>query len=184
MDQSKLFITCSTVAEIEDAASWTNTSYDWPQTQFDELCSAVGQALVAWAALERWLFAIYMASLQSASPNSASSIWDIQTGFRMRLNMTHESLLKNHNLAINANKWEKLKDRCRKKSLRRNALAHGTMFYEHSNKSLSKRFFIATIKTTGPLEPRIHTSDALSFRDAFISISEELRLFHLSIKTA
>ncbi|MBV5257497.1 hypothetical protein FLX56_03550 [Synechococcus moorigangaii CMS01] len=174
MDQSNLFVPIASQQELEDKSSWANTTYQWPQRPFDEFCMAIGQALIAWAQLENRLEAVFTISLQTSSSESAHAVWASLSGFRARLDVTDGALKVNSPSSQIQERWSKIKERCRKKSLRRNDLAHGTMFYEHTNPTISKRFFLSSPDEGGSIAKRTYTSDAIQLRDAFHSISIEL----------
>ncbi len=105
-----------------------------------------------------------------------------QRRFRAKLDVTDAAVVASNFAHPNPNAWPKLKERCRKKSLRRNNIAHGTLCYSHTEKNLSRRFFVATPDKEGSVQERDYINDISSLRDAFQLLEEDLCNFYFDIE--
>lgn len=177
---AEMFTLVATEEELRDATSWVNTSFTWPQAQYDILCKSVGEAMFAWGQVEMRAYGIYLAALAAKSHEAAHASWEAQTGFRAKLAMADGCVRVSTAIKPDLDVWGKLKERCRKKSLRRNNIAHGVLFYEHTQSNLSRKFFIATPDAEGKIDKRDFVSDVIQMRNGFCQLADDLSDFHMA----
>lgn len=91
--------------------------------------------------------------------------------------MTDAALRAQTQFTLDERRWSKLRERVRKKSLRRNAIAHGQIFYDHVAKLENRKMFIATPSTLDGLQDRIYENDLIQIRSAFLTFSDDLLAF-------
>lgn len=124
---------------------WIRANHADNIEEFEKLSKEIGYALLAWSAVEVSLKFIWVASTKSSKSITVIKAWESLESFRTRLAVV-DSAVKASDISDQLlEDWDKLKERCRKKSLRRNLLAHGTAFYDHDEPNVSKKYFISRL---------------------------------------
>ena len=181
MSNQQIYIPVATSDEIEDKDSWINTKYQIPHGQYDSFCHALGEAMFGWGKVESELYAIFAISLGASDYRPMHAAWFAVDSFRARLDMVNRV----HNVAhldgAAMETWNKLVDRCRKKSARRNALAHGQLYYEHNALKESRKFFVATPSPKGTIDRRDYLYDVMQLKRAFLGLAQDLSIYYLGL---
>jgi hypothetical protein len=175
-----IFIPVATDDEIRNKSSWVNTGFDWPRDAYQEICYEASQAIYAWSRVELTLFGIYTKSIKSTSQMGAQATWSALDSFRARREITSAAHIVSGLAGYDQEALEKLSERCRKKSLRRNQIAHGQLFYDHKEPQTSRKFFISTVKI-GPLSRKDYTSDARALSAAFMQLTSDLFAYYVRL---
>ena len=107
--------------------------------------SALGQALAQWASVEHSLFELYCVAVQSHKSNYAalSASYHVVSGFRTRLEMVDYALKFFLKKDSDISKWKSLKDRARKKSRKRNHLAHFMVINHVFNDEKEESYYLS-----------------------------------------
>lgn len=150
----------------------------FPERQdYEKFYTAYGECFSAWSGVEVNLLAIFMFLLQSPAYEAASSTFYSTTGFRAKLDMV-EAVVKNSK-QLNERilkTWGELQKTASKCSLRRNQLAHNTVFYGRESQHESRKLFIGN--PSGPYKySRFYTHDLKQIRESFSALSTELFSF-------
>jgi hypothetical protein len=177
-----IFIPIVTSEERSDKSSWVHTGYEFPHDQYEDICRLVGEAIFAWGQVENNLFAVYAKSIQSKPIRGAQANWEALDSFRAKREMTNRVHSVSGLVGMDVNVWERLSDRARKKSLRRNNIAHGQLYYAHTEKNVSRKFFIATPSIVDGIDRRDYASDLRSLRAAFQKLSDDIFTYWITLK--
>ncbi len=144
---------------------------------YENFYTAYGECFSAWSSVEFNLLMIFTFLLQSPSYEAVSSTFYSTTGFRAKLDMV-DAVVKNakHSDERILNSWDDLSKKTSKNSLRRNQLAHNTVFYGRESEHENRKLFIGNPRT--PFEkPRFHTHDLNQIQKSFSSIATDLFAF-------
>ena len=175
------FIPIATSEELGDSNSWVNTTYQWPQDPYDDICRELAQAMFAWGSVESSLFTIFATSLQSANKDVSAATWYSLESFRARREIT-DATHKNSGLAgFDEDRWKKLLERSRRRSTARNFIAHGQLFYEHTVKDPARKFFVSIPKLDSGIDKRNYASDIKSVKESFTTLGEDLKAYWLNL---
>ncbi len=177
----QLFTPLASTEELEDKNSWINNKYEWPREPYVNICFAIGEAMLAWAQLEMSLYGIFAFSLNSKRERGADATWSTLTGFRLKLELTDKLLVAAKIEKHDPTAWEKLKTSCGKKSKQRNAIAHGTLFYDHNENKPQRKFFLSTADSSGSIKSRQYFLDVVAAKNAFLATQSELNDYWLQL---
>jgi len=126
-----------------------NNVSDLPEIKNEEyqgFCAAVGQAMLGWSRVETQVYFAYRINFKAYDHKSATAAWEAIDSFRGRLKMADYCIKTRSPEWIEG--WDKLKERCRKRSLKRNFIAHSETWYDCKAQS-GKRFFISNLRLEG-----------------------------------
>ena len=177
-----LFTPVVSKEELADKNSWINTGYTYPMNAYLFFYANLGECLAAWAMIESRLYAIYIFSLKTAEPDAATNMFFSTPGFRAKLDMTNSIVMNAKNTVQDIEIWQKLREKLIKKSARRNLIAHGTVFYQHTIPKEERRFYLSTQDYINHESKKLYMTDLVSIRDSFISLNDEMTKYHLTIR--
>jgi len=178
---STLFTPLATSEELDDKSSWVNTDFSYPEGAYRTFFAAIGECVAAWASVENSLFPVFVFSLKSSEQRSASAVFYSTIGFRAKLSMTAAAIKNSKSVQFDADEWENIYEESVKKASQRNRIAHGTIFYDHSNPKDARKFFIASSDSSKGLKSRLYQSDLENVRDNFVELSKSISDFWLEM---
>ncbi len=176
-----LFLPVATVKECKDKNSWMNTGYEYPEDAYRSFYSSLGECIAAWASVENNLFGICAYSLKSEEHKAVSAMFYETPGFRAKLDMTSAVVRNVKNTKQDLKKWDELYKKMAKKSSMRNRVAHGTIFYAHTEKKENRRFYLSSPSMSSPEDQKLYESDLNSIRDSFVALAKQVFDYYRSL---
>jgi hypothetical protein len=145
--------------------------------EYERFYTTYGECFSAWSVVELSLLSIYVLLLSSPEYKAATATFYSTTGFRAKLDMV-DAVINNSTQVVedDLKTWKPLFEKTSKKALRRNELAHNTVYFGRLSEVGKKTMFIADPQT--PREgSQLHTHDLAQIRESFIDLRMELLSF-------
>lgn len=172
-----LFVTIATGAELADAKSWINNSYQWDQSWQDLICQRLGEALASWASVESELLRLYLGAIGAADGRAAISAWDSLQSPRALIDMTNAAVCAMDTKKVDLEVWDKINKDLIRKLTRRNRVAHCQIYYDHNAKTPDRKMFLGSHKQTKGIDEPIYSFELVDMRRVFMALSERLAGF-------
>ena len=176
-----LFIPIATNAELSDAKSWINNSYQWDQRWQDIICQRLGEALASWTSVELELLQLYLEAIKPKDGRAAMGAWDSLQSPRALIDMTNAAVCVVNDQKADLNVWDKINVDLIKKLIRRNQIAHCQIYYDHNAKTPDRKMFLGSHKQTKGIDQRIYPSELVDMRQVFMTLSERVAAFRASM---
>ncbi len=186
-----LYITAYPQDTPVDATGKILADYPPPdKADLDELVKAIGAAVAAWQLVEFRLVILFDICTESLNTTATSAAFHEVTGFHTKLKMVNRAVAESRLDERGKADWKKLSEKVRKKSLRRNDLAHGVVTYEPSAKGRQKRLYVGQSplnvnKFTDGEAPKIITlRDLGDMQNAFLQRARDVHNYQMAARQA
>lgn len=145
----------------------------------EELLRNIGHVMAAWQGIEHAVFDIFRHFFEPDHYDVAATAFFAVQAFETRMQMV-DALMTQFANEAQSEKWKRLHDKIRKKSKRRNAVAHGLfVFFGNPPKrkaALSRSIYVITRFPAG--SPRMHdfvaSNELLNAANSFCTMAKEL----------
>lgn len=145
--------------------------------EYQAFYTAYGECFSTWSEVETSLLAIFLTVLKSPDYPALSSAFYSATGFRAKLDLVDAVVTNAESIGDDErNLWASLRQTASKSSLRRNQLAHDTVFYGRLSEKEGRKLFIGYPRLPHA-KARLHTHDLKQISVSFHSLSSELFAF-------
>jgi hypothetical protein len=163
----------ASTAELEDASSWVNTSYQIPTDAYVKFYMLIGEAIAIWSMVESSLARILQATIKSQYPDAAFAGVQSLSSFRSKIDFISaalEAAFPDHEIL---QEWKSLFNKLSRKNNRRNSIAHCTVYYDHNSHSPDRKFLIPQKINGTPKQNCLYQSDLSKIKHSFYELYME-----------
>lgn len=161
------------------------------EEQYLQFYSLMGATVATWQLVESSILWIYLRSIEARNFDGASAAWLDVVAFRSRLSMTDKAVGRSRLAAETRSKWDALSTSIGRAAKQRNALAHGTVYFQPARENPEEQLFVApTPGNPDRLVPDLNTNSSnglttwrklAEMQSAFMALKVSLEGYHLLI---
>jgi len=161
------YVALATSEELKDKNSWVNNEYEVPTKAYIEFFMALGEGTAAWALLEGALVTILHGATRPIHRGAISAGYNALATFRTKLDFVDATVRSTFADASLIEEWSTLFNKLTKKNKKRNAMAHGTVYYDHNAASLNRKYFVPATVSGDISDKRLYASDLKAIKNSF-----------------